>query len=787
MVNISGIKKVSELLGNEETVVYEVSGNLQRPFPLGENRVYVIPEYQREIRWSAEDVQTLIDDLIRGGNKFLGTVTVSTLDGTKCEVIDGQQRLTILTIIISYLNSLVSNNRKFERLCKIQNESFSMFDVALKHSFDYDDLQKNNQNIFDDIVTSDILNQRFDFQVIWNTVCERIDACNDKDKLLSAVLESDINIIVNHVNGTDTDKKFCIDYFIDINDKRKELDNLDIIRAYAFKEDFEKMTEHWVSIQNKCMSLNPYIKYSRKELFYHYFVCMVNRELDYKLTKPIGDKYLIKEDISINNHKYSKGTVVWNVFSNDKFYAKLLEDLDDYLDFMKLIKSTETGGEESFKELFYEKSGTQLKSMRISNAHTIINSILRNDDVVPKMMIMKYYLEILKPQYVKKEEYEAIHYINIVAILFSSNGKRKGSEQIGIRLIQEKWIESLKDLAYKMLEDMSLTTDFAKICKVNRKYTIDTGQHMARRYLTMCDSYSWNNGNICPNEECLNKLNVSSGIYNMEHFIINRDFKYALYNEEGKICAEISLPGKYRKYIATICNYIILEKEINSNLKNRPVYEKIEMLEREIKEKGIDFVIPSKRSQFHFYQIKEYLHDKCHYPKEKLDNSKTKGEKELLLKNYYTKYFEEEFLELARTMDNVETIYVFKTREKLMELGFTLDDDTLKYSIENGLNDVIAEINPKEKKITLSVEVYNPYYGINQTDIDSKHKYNEIIEMVKSIFFDKFKNCPEIHSSNEYGGSDDESITFSYDLKMHKNNVSKFIDAVIKANDLINT
>lgn len=76
--------------------------------------------------------------------------------------------------------------------------------------------------------------------MIWNTVCERIDACNDKDKLLSAVLESDINIIVNHVNGTDTDKKFCIDYFIDINDKRKELDNLDIIRAYAFKEDFEK-------------------------------------------------------------------------------------------------------------------------------------------------------------------------------------------------------------------------------------------------------------------------------------------------------------------------------------------------------------------------------------------------------------------------------------------------------------------------------------------------------------------------------------------------------------------
>ena len=121
MSNISGIKKVSELLGNEETELYEISGNLKRPFPLGQNRVYVIPGYQREIRWSAEDVQTLIDDLTRGGKKFLGTITVSTLDGMECEVIDGQQRLTVLTIIISYLNSLVSNSKRFDRLCRIKS------------------------------------------------------------------------------------------------------------------------------------------------------------------------------------------------------------------------------------------------------------------------------------------------------------------------------------------------------------------------------------------------------------------------------------------------------------------------------------------------------------------------------------------------------------------------------------------------------------------------------------------------------------------------------------------
>lgn len=785
MSNISGIKKVSEVLGNKETELYEISGNLKRPFPLKQNRVYVIPGYQREIRWSAEDVQTLIDDLTRGGKKFLGTITVSTLDGMECEVIDGQQRLTVLTMIISYLNSLVPNRKRFDRLCRIQNESFTMFDIALENCFNYELLQETNQSIFDSIVASDILCQRFDFQVIWNSIRERIDNCYDKEKLLSAVLESDINIIVNHVDGTESAKKFCIDYFIDINDKRKELDNLDIIRAYAFKEDFEKMTDHWVSIQNKCMSLTPYIKYSREELFYQYFVCMVNKELNNKLTKPIGENYLIKEDIDINNRRYSKGMVVWNLFSNDKFYARLLEALDDYLDFMELVKSTETGGADSFKKLFYESPEAQLSSTRILNAHTIINSILRNDDVVPKMMVMKYYLEVLKPQYAEKKAYEAIHYINIVATLFTSNGKRKGSEQIGIRLIQLNWIEPLKELAYKMLVDMSETIDFAKVCKVSRKYTIESGQYMAKRYLSMCDSYSWNNGNIHPDEECFKKLNVSSGTNNMEHFIINRDFKYALYNEDEKICAEISLPRKYRKYIATISNYLIINKDINSKLKNRPVYEKIEMLEWEIKDKGIAFVIPSRRSQLHFYQIKEYLHDNCNYPKKGLDVAGTKKERELLLKNYYSKYFEEEYLNLARVMDSEAAVYEFETREKLMELGFSFDGYILEYHVDAIVSNVFAYINPKEKEITLSVEVYNPYYGTEQDDSDSEQGYNDILGILESLFFDKFKKRPEIRSSNEYAGSDDESITFSYNCKMHENNVRKFIDVVRMANDAL--
>lgn len=786
MSNISGIKKVSELLKNEKTEIYEITGELNRPFPLCENRVYIIPGYQREIRWSSEDVQTLIDDLIRGGKKFLGTITISTLDGINCEVIDGQQRLTVLTMIISQLNKYVSHKKSISNLCKIQNDSFPMFNIAIENNFDLDSLKKNNSSVYDNIVKSDTLNQIPDFQVIWESIKQRIDNCTNRDSLLSAVLESDINILVNHVDGTNSDKKFCIDYFIDINDKRKELDNLDIIRAYAFKEDFEEMTDHWVSIQNKCMSLAADMKYSRDELFYQYFVCMVNNELNYKLTKPIGEKYLIKEDISINNCEYSKGTVVWNVFSNDKFYARMLEDLDEYLDFLTIVKSTETGGNDTFKDLFYMSTGRKVDSTQILNAHTIINSILRNDDVVPKMMVMKYYLFVLKPDYADKSAYSAVYYMNIIATLFTAKGKRKGSEQIGMRLIQLNWIDHLKELAYKMLIDMSDTTDFAKVCKINRKYTVESGQYMARRYLTMCDSYTWDNGSICVNERIFKELNDSSGTFNMEHFIINRDFKYALYDGTKKI-AEISLPAKCKKYIATIANYLILETETNARLSNCPVYEKINMLEQEILNRGIEDIIPSKRSQLHYYQIKKYLYDESKYPKLRLDNAKTQKEREQVLKNYYSNDFEDEFLNLARTMDNEGTVYEFETYKKLVNLGFRYEKGefacglgSLEYEMDTVFGDIEANINPKEKNITLSIEVFNPYYGTGREE-----EYSVILERVKNMFADKFKKCPEMHSSNEYGGSEDESVSFSYDIKMNENNVNKFIDTVKLVSDKI--
>ena len=135
------------------------------------------------------------------------------------------------------------------------------------------------------------MDQRDDFAIIWNSIVERVQVMSEDEQidLFVALEESEINVIVNEIDGTGSQRKFCIDYFIDINNKSVELDSIDIIRAYAFKEDFEKMTALWIDVQNKCNALRGVVKYSREELYYQYFICKVNGELDYQLTRSLGE------------------------------------------------------------------------------------------------------------------------------------------------------------------------------------------------------------------------------------------------------------------------------------------------------------------------------------------------------------------------------------------------------------------------------------------------------------------------------------------------------------------
>lgn len=85
-------------------------------FSPDKNILYRIPPYQREYSWQRKHWEDLFEDLVEAeGHHFLGTIialdqTTDTAQKNILHVIDGQQRLTTLTLLLSAVHSVLKEN-----------------------------------------------------------------------------------------------------------------------------------------------------------------------------------------------------------------------------------------------------------------------------------------------------------------------------------------------------------------------------------------------------------------------------------------------------------------------------------------------------------------------------------------------------------------------------------------------------------------------------------------------------------------------------------------------------
>ncbi|MEQ5316083.1 DUF262 domain-containing HNH endonuclease family protein [Providencia vermicola] len=84
---------------------------------------FEIPQYQRPYSWKIEQAITLVDDLLQFLDEypedirtippyFLGSIVLIKPDSGTAQIVDGQQRITTLTILFSVLRSLVPEKNK---------------------------------------------------------------------------------------------------------------------------------------------------------------------------------------------------------------------------------------------------------------------------------------------------------------------------------------------------------------------------------------------------------------------------------------------------------------------------------------------------------------------------------------------------------------------------------------------------------------------------------------------------------------------------------------------------
>ncbi|MGX7724148.1 DUF262 domain-containing protein [Rhodococcus sp. 5G237] len=99
-----------------------------------------IPEYQRPYAWQVEQADQLLEDLVeamdRGGDEpyFLGSIVlVKSPNAARAEVIDGQQRLTTLTILLAVLRDSTTNPELAKQIdAMLQEQGSLMLDLESK-------------------------------------------------------------------------------------------------------------------------------------------------------------------------------------------------------------------------------------------------------------------------------------------------------------------------------------------------------------------------------------------------------------------------------------------------------------------------------------------------------------------------------------------------------------------------------------------------------------------------------------------------------------------------------
>ena len=133
---------VKELYGIKSADIQFRNGtNSTSLITLEENRKYIVPYFQREIRWTKDNLITLIND-VRKGSKFLGNL-IFTKRQSDYEILDGQQRTTVIALIVLFLKSKYSERFDIFETCEITVESFPGFRNLCNYFFDLEKIPES--------------------------------------------------------------------------------------------------------------------------------------------------------------------------------------------------------------------------------------------------------------------------------------------------------------------------------------------------------------------------------------------------------------------------------------------------------------------------------------------------------------------------------------------------------------------------------------------------------------------------------------------------------------------
>lgn len=590
MSNIKGtIVNVKDFLSNRLVEITIKNGDSEQVlFKLDCNRSYSIPDFQREIRWSRDNLYELMSD-IRSGAKFLGNVILTKHRNNKYDIIDGQQRITLLFMLVHYIKHRYQDELSIDNdFCKLINESFDKYQDFMELNYtlqDLDDTARENYEL------RDKLGQMDSFKVLWDSISEN-DILNDSTKagdFLKNLERCEVNVILSEEDSTN----YSIEYFIDVNLKGVRLDDEDIFKGYLFYLDgSKKIRDLWVELKQNVKTFNATCAkkskaksacYPLMKIIEHFFYCDLYSNDKYERVE-FGEDFRIKEKVQIGTTWHYTGEHLLKTVNNVGYMQRSIKSINELLNFLNNIVANESPNED-FKKCFESDTGEKiLDDDEIKIFFKYFRYVcLDRTMIVSKAILMKYLLSvILNKQNKNKDDYKKFYMVFMFSTLFAIFESKKGIEPISQILKASDWSSEVSKMLSYYLNPSTIKT-----LKRSAEFKFSTNpENEEQRYHSIMLAAIYNyfsfDGNIVKVKKGKTKqlamfLNDTNQ-FSVEHFIVNN----------GKVCTTkvVSANKAYtyeysdetKKYAASIFNYIFVPESINKDLGYAVVQEKVEKL-----------------------------------------------------------------------------------------------------------------------------------------------------------------------------------------------------------------
>jgi uncharacterized protein with ParB-like and HNH nuclease domain len=322
----------------------EIQGRTRTVRELLNGAKYGIDYYQREYKWTSKEISELVDDLTERfledynptdsrkevanyGHYFLGSMVISQQDNERF-VVDGQQRLTSLTLLLIFLNNLQRNREDIE---PIEDLIFSK--KFGKKSFNLDVADRNNciESLFND--------KPFDTSNSIESVINLVGRYQDIDKyfpesLREKALPYFIDWLLEKVSFVEiiADAADAYRIFETMNDRGLSLSGTEMLKGYLLDSinDPQQRDEADKCIK-KCL-----LRFSQfgKETESDFFKAWLRSQYASKIRE--GKKDAISEDFDLIGNAYYRwirdreDLIGLNPKDSNSYFKWIIENLDYY-------------------------------------------------------------------------------------------------------------------------------------------------------------------------------------------------------------------------------------------------------------------------------------------------------------------------------------------------------------------------------------------------------------------------------------------------------------------------